>query len=306
MKKIAAVFGVVLALVLALSAFFYKELVFYFTPVKPVSEVATPIFWKVSKAGIPDSWLLGTMHAADRRSALLLPRFEPYLQQARIIFTEHKYLSAEDQVLTDFILGGKGGVRSALGDLYPALLSEMEKRHIRAQIVDTMDVPQAWLTMYIGIPFADKGAASLDEQVASYALLHNKPYAGLERMQDKVKVFTEMAPAHQLQALQMMITGREKIEQTFQQGVEHYYARTIPARFNDQLYPNTMSPELKAAMQQFDVRMLDKRNQIYLNSLAAHLPQGGCFIAVGFMHLTGPQGVVNLLRGQGYTLTPLY
>ncbi|QLI80954.1 TraB/GumN family protein [Chitinibacter fontanus] len=306
MKRIAVVLGVILALVLACSAFFYKELVFYFTPIKPVAEVATPILWKVSKAGVPDSWLLGTMHAADRRSALLLPRFEPYLQQARIVFTEHKLFSAEDQVFRDFLFSGKGGVRPALGDLYPQLLSKINKAYLPANVIESMDVPQALMALEMRQPAADVGATSLDEQIASFALLHNKAYAGLERMQDKITPLTEIPPAQQLEALKLMITHSEQFDQSYREIVEGYYARSIPAKAIDHSYPATITPELKIALQKWDTAMLDKRNQIYLNSLAAHLSQGACFIAVGFKHLSGPQGLVNLLRAQGYSLTPLY
>lgn len=52
-------------------------------------------------------------------------------------------------------------------------------------------------------------------------------------------------------------------------------------------------------------RLIYSRNENWANQLKAVLPEGGVFIAVGAGHLPGKRGLLNLLREQGYTVTPV-
>lgn len=52
-------------------------------------------------------------------------------------------------------------------------------------------------------------------------------------------------------------------------------------------------------------RMLDNRNRNWVEQLKDVLPQHSTFIVVGAGHLPGEQGMINLLRKQGYQVTPV-
>ena len=52
-------------------------------------------------------------------------------------------------------------------------------------------------------------------------------------------------------------------------------------------------------------RLIYSRNENWAEQLKAVLPEGGVFIAVGAGHLPGKRGLLNLLREQGYTVTPV-
>lgn len=53
-------------------------------------------------------------------------------------------------------------------------------------------------------------------------------------------------------------------------------------------------------------RLVDARNRVMVRRIEARLGQGGpLFVAVGALHLTGPQGLPALLAARGYRLTPL-
>lgn len=46
--------------------------------------------------------------------------------------------------------------------------------------------------------------------------------------------------------------------------------------------------------------LLDERNQVFVEGLLNELPEGGVFAAVGSWHLPGENGLVSLLRAEGY------
>jgi uncharacterized protein len=51
--------------------------------------------------------------------------------------------------------------------------------------------------------------------------------------------------------------------------------------------------------------MVNARNIIMAERGEAFLAKGNAFIAVGALHLPGEKGLVELLKANGYTLTPL-
>lgn len=53
----------------------------------------------------------------------------------------------------------------------------------------------------------------------------------------------------------------------------------------------------------FEEAMVKARNRTMMERAVPILAEGGAFIAVGALHLPGPQGLVALLRRAGYRVT---
>ena len=51
--------------------------------------------------------------------------------------------------------------------------------------------------------------------------------------------------------------------------------------------------------------LLDDRNKNWVAQLKNLMHTNTLFVAVGAGHLVGPQGLINLLRKEGYTLRPI-
>lgn len=51
--------------------------------------------------------------------------------------------------------------------------------------------------------------------------------------------------------------------------------------------------------------MVTARNRTMADGAAPFIDEGGAFLAVGALHLAGPEGVVALLRKAGYTVEPV-
>jgi len=48
------------------------------------------------------------------------------------------------------------------------------------------------------------------------------------------------------------------------------------------------------------------RNRRMVNRLRTDYAHGNLFVAVGALHLPGQQGLVSLLRGRGYDMSPIF
>ena len=60
-------------------------------------------------------------------------------------------------------------------------------------------------------------------------------------------------------------------------------------------------PEYKKAMDE----ILPVRNHNWIPGMKAYMQEGSCLFAVGTLHLPGKDGLIRLLRNEGYTVTPI-
>jgi uncharacterized protein YbaP (TraB family) len=56
---------------------------------------------------------------------------------------------------------------------------------------------------------------------------------------------------------------------------------------------------------EFQELLIEKRNLVMVERAGPILENGGAFIAIGALHLPGDKGVVELLRGAGYSVQPV-
>ena len=80
-----------------------------------------------------------------------------------------------------------------------------------------------------------------------------------------------------------------------------------------QVYKEQDVDKLKAAAvdqdktdPEFDKKLIDDRNSVWIPKLEAFIKDKPSFIAVGAGHLGGKTGVVELLRAKGYQVTPIH
>ncbi len=58
--------------------------------------------------------------------------------------------------------------------------------------------------------------------------------------------------------------------------------------------------------QQFEKQFITMRNKRMVERMERHLKQGGAFVAVGALHLSGEEGVLRLLQKRGFTVKKAY
>ena len=64
-------------------------------------------------------------------------------------------------------------------------------------------------------------------------------------------------------------------------------------------------PEIRTMQDRFLDELLVARNLAWMSTLNRELSKGNAFVGVGALHLIGDQGLVALLRAEGYTVTLL-
>jgi uncharacterized protein YbaP (TraB family) len=79
--------------------------------------------------------------------------------------------------------------------------------------------------------------------------------------------------------------------------MEHYKNQDLNAMMK--IYTSEEVPEL------FDEALVGKRNRVMTQRIDSIIRMQPTFVAVGALHLAGGEGLVELLRKESYTVTPV-
>ncbi|HVW59782.1 MAG TPA: TraB/GumN family protein [Puia sp.] len=128
--------------------------------------------------------------------------------------------------------------------------------------------------------------------------LHNKPVNGLETVEFQAGLFDSIPYEQQAKDLVNYIDSSEEYKKMTLELAEVYRQQDL-----DRI--DSLSRKGDPGMSNYMDLLLYGRNRTWAGKLATLLPQKSLLIAVGAAHLPGENGVIDLLRKQGYTLTPI-
>jgi uncharacterized protein YbaP (TraB family) len=144
----------------------------------------------------------------------------------------------------------------------------------------------------------------LDKLLYLEAVEQSKPVYGLETVQEQVAVFDGLSLEDQIAILRDTVTLYPTMERMHRELISSYMERDLAGlmRLNER-YMAGDGGHLEALLNR---RLIDERNLKMAERMQPRLESGGAFIAIGALHLPGPNGVLALLAEQGYRLTPIY
>ncbi|NEV63571.1 TraB/GumN family protein [Thiorhodococcus minor] len=144
----------------------------------------------------------------------------------------------------------------------------------------------------------------LDMRLYRGAVAEHKRIAGLETMEEQLAIFDRLEEADQIALLEETLEARGELPKMFEQLTLAYLQRDLARlQWLSDAYLEESEPRLAEL---FRTRVVDARNLRMASRMASLLDEGGWFIAIGALHLTGDTGVVGLLRDMGYSVDRLY
>ena len=273
------------------------------------------IFWKIERQGLKPSYLLGTMHVTDPR-VLTMPK------------GAREATAAADVVVieSDEILDEKKAAASLL--MHPELTmftdGKSVKDHLDAADLEKLDSGlrqrglalgavakmKSWIVAsFVALPACEMsrkaaGASFLDKQVAEDAVKAGKPVAGLESLVEQLEAMADLPVDFHFKALIETIELGDKMEDVIETMTELYLGgdigMTMPML---KAVAPSAGEEDESAYAAFESRIVRDRNLVMADGSKPHLEKGNAFIAVGALHLPGEEGLVELIRRQGFTVT---
>jgi uncharacterized protein YbaP (TraB family) len=276
-------------------------------------ENGNSVFWKiVPPNGAAPSWLLGTMHLSDPRVLDLPAPARKALGGARVVALENTNVldpasarSAYASGLSHMVYGDGRTLRTVLDDAtWTAVKTAVEGRGIPGWAVMGW---KPWmltfgLLIYPGCELKrwTEGKDFLDIAIGKTAKAAGKPVVDLETVQDQFSAIDAMTEAEQIAMLKVIAAADGRMVDMQETMLRAYEAGRV-----DILWATSL--DLLGGADGFAESLLRnasyRRNHIMSGNARPLIDGGNAFLAIGALHLVGPEGVVALLRKAGYTVT---
>lgn len=255
------------------------------------------LLWRISLNGQPPSYLMGTIHSEDPRVTRLKPMV------ARALDRSHRFIMEMSLDTNAFMHFGAAMLMTEGQDLesmvgegrFTRIASAMAELGIPETLVRRM---KPWVVMSMLSMPKPKGGLILDMVLYQRATGQGKPTSGLETAEEQLSVFEGLSHEDQIALLDMTIEHLPSRNDMFEALIKAYAADDLGKilDLSEQYNQHNQS----AAAKRFLVRLNDDRNQRMVQRIIPYLQQGNSFIAVGALHLGGPQGLLTLLKKKGY------
>lgn len=279
---------------------------------------ATPngkgIFWKIEKPGIQPSWLLGSMHVTDPRVLALPPRAQAAHDAANTIIIESDEI-LDERKATAALLARPELTMFTDGTTIDKLLSPEDYKRLEAGLKQR-GIPLAavsrmrpWMiSSAVALPACElarkaKGVQFLDQKIATDALAEGKEVKGLETLAEQIQAMADLPVEFHVKSLIETLELGDKMSDVVETMTDLYLSGDIGMTMP---MLKTVTPQEKDESSDyaaFEQRVILDRNKVMAERAAPILESGNVFMAVGALHLPGEQGVIELLRKQGFTVT---
>ena len=264
------------------------------------------LLWRIDKPGVAPSYVFGTLHSADPRVTTLAPPVAQAFARSRTFATE-VYLSDvadarffeamqfEDSRRLEPMLGADGYARLklALGDTAPP--------------EDVLARTKPWAALLrVTAPNPPADGATLDAELVAIARTRRMTILGLEWLDEQIAALDDIPLDTQLALLRHAIDDHAGLAAQLEPTIQAWLKRDLVALSHINRAAEAHDPELATHYAVLTRRIVDNRSVVMAYRLFLPLRAGKVFVAVGALHLYGEQGLLALLRQQGYQVRRVY
>jgi uncharacterized protein YbaP (TraB family) len=285
------------------------------TQAAAATENSNAILWKIEQQDKPASYLFGTMHVTDERINVLPSAVKTALANSRRVALEIDDFSQE-RMSEAMSAAGKLMLLPAATRL-DALLSDEEFAKVtslfrRTGLPSELAIRlRPWVAvMLLSLSDCEKGRVAngvlpLDARLAQFAEARGVGVFGLETVERQFQALAAVPEDDQLAILKATLKLYDRIDDLMETTIQLYLKRQIGAIWPLQLALAERLGHSPQIFESFAQNLIVARNIKMRDRALGHLAGGGIFIAVGALHLPGKQGLVELIREAGYSVTSI-
>ena len=274
------------------------------------------LLWRIEKPGLAPSYLYGTMHSTSAGAMKLATEAGVYAADAKTVATELGALDPARKIELGATL-----LKAALSpneDTFAGLIEGDDAKRVEQFLVDKgtpLEMAhhlQLWLlATSASLPKCEvegevKGLPEVDESFTRIAEAHHTPVVALESVDEQLNAIRSIPASLAANLLKSEARGGALSDGGYQTLLS-LYEQKRPARAIAILDAAPgLSDDERRAEADLTRRLLSDRNETMAERSEPLLKQGGAFIAVGALHLTGKRGLIELLRARGYRVTDVW
>lgn len=259
------------------------------------------ILWQIDNGFSAPSFLFGTMHVEDPRvTELPQPVMDAFNNSSSL--TTEALLEMEQILLVgpELLLIDGSNLQELIGaELYLQVTSALSTRGLPSEMASVL---RPWaVALFLSQPQSRSGMF-LDRKLYHLAQQNGKPVFGLETMDEQLAVFKTMVLEDQIALLEETLAQLNMIPEVIERLTVAYLGRDLAkltAIANEQFTDTPVQQQLKQSL------VID-RNVKMVDRMQARLEEGGAFVAIGALHLSGTDGVLSHLQRMGYSVKRVY
>ena len=268
----------------------------------PGNENNNTLLWEISGKNLKEpSYLFGTFHLMCKEDINFSANLQAAMKAADEVYFEMDLDDPANTLGALFLMNMKNG--TSLKDLY----TEEEFARLNNFFKDSLSMPMAmlqkmkplFLEALLYPKLMDcKNMSGIEQELLAMAQKYKKEIKGFETMAFQASVFDSIPYKTQATSLLKTIDSLSTYKQYFAKMLDVYKTQQIDS------IQNLFQDSEYGQVENMDI-LLTKRNQNWVEQLQSILKTKSVFIAVGAAHLVGDDGLITLLRKEGYTLRPV-
>jgi uncharacterized protein len=264
---------------------------------------ANTLLWKISGNGLDKpSYLFGTMHILCEDDAALSVNLKKAIKDCNHIYFEIDL----DNMME--ILGTMKYLRMNDGKKLSELLSPEEYSRVEAYFkTNPAPIPLSMMTRFkpyfissmIGEQMMTcEKKNGMEEQIMKESKQYDKEIKGLETIEFQASIFDSIPYDKQAKDLVQYIDSIDSYKNVMVEMVDVYRKQDLE-KMDDLMHKSD------PGMEEYMDLLLYNRNRHWVQQMPDIMKEKTILFAVGAGHLPGDQGVINLLRKKGFTVTPV-
>lgn len=269
---------------------------------KAQSALEKTLLWQITGPGITaPSYLYGTIHLMCPDDIVVSTELRAKFYSAKQLYLEldmddpsvlmktmQQMTMKNDTTLKQLLPPAQyDSVVSAFQHISGLPLTLMQK--MKPQLIESAIYPKL---------LGCEGAQAWEQKFMQMAKVNNMEIKGLEQVEDQLKIFDEIPYKAQAEEFAQSVLHIDSVKESFDKMLALYKQKDLDALSN--MMDETSTPS------DFMDKLLNNRNKKWIPEIIEQAKLKPTFFAVGAAHLGSTNGVINLLRQKGYTVTPVF
>jgi uncharacterized protein YbaP (TraB family) len=266
------------------------------------------LLWKIYGNGVKDtSYLYGTIHMIEKKEFVVSKTLKNRFKNTESLVME---------IQLDMDSSAKAFVKE--NALYPngksikEYLSDSDYNYFQTYLKDTLKmgvikvkICEMMRPFYAqSLIMADQMKKSESYEKTFHKMAKKKEKIGLETIQEQMTILASGEIQNQVnEFIKELKEGSLDAENEMAKLVKYYKNQDIQGLYNEMIISMEKDGGKIGGVTKED--FLDNRNKRWIPKLVDQMKNKTLFIAVGAGHLAGEQGVIQLLKNNGYNVVPV-
>lgn len=270
------------------------------------SAKAQSVYWEVESPSGKKSHLLGTYHILGSGFLDANPEMNDAFQNADAVIVETVLDSSKLMQIAMAAMDPTSSLKAMTNEEEYALLKRIMEPLLGIPIENADQLLPMSLSAAYSVQLAARSlpqdlqypGSPIDMYMGWKAEKEGQKVLPLEAIEKQMEIlYKTQSPEEQMRDLMELLSDTAKTREMTLELLEYYQKGDLESMYDlSQDFDQTMG-----SMEDW----LDKRNLAWMPQILPYLEEGNTFMAVGALHLPGENGLLDLLKAEGYKLRPI-